>query len=99
MSVAIENFFPVVLVFMLGYFFKIFGILTKKDGDSLLKVFFNVSFPAVIFISVAQMKFSLDLLWLPVTAVLVVLTTFIVSRCCGKLLNLDKPSFGTFMVS
>jgi predicted permease len=98
MSAVLERIVPVILVFICGFFFKRTGVLTKKDGDSLLKVFFYVSVPALIFRSVAQMTFSLELLWLPVIAVLVILATFVVSLCCARLLNLDKPSLGVFLV-
>ncbi|MFZ2950972.1 MAG: AEC family transporter [Desulfuromonadaceae bacterium] len=98
MSAVIEKIIPIIMVFLFGYFLKNRGVLIKKDGDSLLKVFFNVSVPSLIFLSVSQMNFSLDLLWLPVIAVLIILITFIVSYGCGRILNLDKPSLGTFLV-
>ena len=98
MNSVVGNILPVILVFLLGYLLKTLGVLTKKDGDSLLTVFFNVSLPALIFLSVAQMKFSFALLWLPVIAVLVIVITFLVCYCCGRWLNLGRPSFGTFMV-
>lgn len=98
MNVMMENVFPVILVFLFGFFLKKIGVFTQKDADSLLKVFFHVSFPTLIFLSVVQMKFSMYLLWLPVIAVLIIFMTFLVSHGVNKLLNLNKPSFGTFLI-
>ena len=98
MNAVVGNILPVILVFLLGYLLKILGVLTRKDGDSLLTVFFNVSLPALIFLSVARMKFSFDLLWLPVIAALVIIITFLICHSCSRLMNLGRPSFGTFLV-
>lgn len=98
MGEVMEKVLPIILVFFIGFSLKQAGILTKRDGDALLKVFFHVSVPALIFLSVVQMKFSLQLLWLPVIAVLVILTIFVVSNVCGRVLNLDQPSLGVFLV-
>ena len=98
MGAVVGKILPVVLIFLLGYFLKKIHILTKSDGDSLLKVFFNVSLPALIFLSVAKMKFSFDLLWLPVIAVLVIAATYLLSNGIRGWTRLDRPSFGTFLV-
>lgn len=45
-----------------------------------------------------QMKFSMYLLWLPVISGLIIFITFLVSHGVNKLLNLNKPSFGTFLI-
>lgn len=98
MGVILGKILPVVLIFLFGFFLKKMNILTKNDGDSLLKVFFNVSLPALIFLSVAKMNFSYDLLWLPVIAVLVIAATFFISNGIRNWTHLDRPSFGTFLV-
>jgi predicted permease len=98
MNAVMEKIIPVILVFVVGFTLKKAGILTKKDADSLLKVFFYVSIPALIFLSVSQMKFSYQLLWLPVIAVLVILINFAVSHYCGRFLKLDQPTFGVFLI-
>jgi len=97
-GVVVGKILPVVLIFLFGYFLKSIHFLTKNDGDSLLRVFFNVSLPALVFLSVAKMNFSFDLLWLPVIAVLVIAATFFISCGIRKWTNLDRPSFGTFLV-
>ena len=98
MGAVVGKILPVVLIFLFGYFLKRIHFLTKSDGDSLLKVFFNVSLPALVFLSVAKMNFTFDLLWLPVIAVLVITATFFLSNGIRGWTRLDRPSFGTFLV-
>ena len=99
MGAAFEKIIPVVLVFLFGYLLKAGKILDKTDGETLLKVFFNVSVPALIFLSVSQMHLTLELLWLPVIAILIVLIMYGAAHCCGTLLRLDRPAFGSFLLS
>lgn len=98
MGVVVDKIIPVVLIFFFGYFMKLGNVLTKKDGDSLLKIIFYVALPSLIFLSVLQMNFSVEYLWLPVIAVFVISGTFCVSYISGKLLKLDKASFGAYLV-
>lgn len=98
MGIVAGKVLPVILIFLFGFFLKSIGFLSKGDGDSLLKVFFNVSLPALVFLAVAKMDFSFDLLWLPVIAVLVIAATFSISFGIRRWTNLDRPSFGTFLV-
>ena len=98
MSVVVEKVIPVILIFIAGFALKKTNVLTIKDADSLLKVFFNFSLPPLILLSVSQMRFSYQLLLLPVIAVLIIFTNYVIAHYCGKLLNLDKPSFGVFLL-
>lgn len=98
MSVVIAKIVPVIIVFFLGYVLKQIRILTKEDGSTLLKIFFYISIPSLILLSVSQMKFTGELLWLPVVAALVILANYLVAHCCGRYLKLDSPSLGAFLV-
>jgi len=98
MGVILYKIIPVVLIFFFGYFMKLTNIFTKKDGDSLLKVIFYVALPALIFLSVFKMKFSVEYLLLPVIALLVIAGTFCFSYLSGKLLKLEKASFGSYLL-
>lgn len=98
MNTIVAKILPVILVFFLGFLMKKRGVLNRDDADSLLKIFFHVSVPALIFISVQRMKFTPELLWLPVIPALVVFANYFVARFGGKLLKLDDPSLGAFVV-
>jgi malate permease and related proteins len=99
MGAAFEKIIPIVLVFAFGYLLKAGKVLDKNDGDTLLKVFFNVSVPALIFLSVSQMHLTLELLWLPVIAILIILISYFAAHSCGRGLKLERPAFGSFLVS
>jgi len=94
----IEKQLPVILIFALGYTLKALSIFDKKDSELFLKLFYFVAIPAMMLVSVTQMKFTLELLWLPVIAVMVILILFAVSFVVGRRFNLERPSFGVFLV-
>lgn len=98
MGVVIEKIVPIILVFVLGYFLKRKKILTRNDGDLLLKLFFYVSIPSLIIVSVSQMNFTMELLLLPVIASFIIVITYVASSFVGRVFDLDRPSFGTFLV-
>lgn len=98
MNVLVAKILPVILVFFLGFFLRKRKILDTRDADALLKIFFHISVPALIFISVARMKFSVELLWLPIIPVLVVFSNYFVARFGARFFKLDDPSLGTFIV-
>ena len=86
------------MIFILGYLLKRVKILSQKDGDLLLKLFYYVSVPSLIVVSVSQMSFSAELLWLPVIATLIIIISYVVSCFVARLLDLRKPSVGVFLV-
>lgn len=98
MNVMIEKTIPIIMVFILGLLLKSIRVLNKNDGETFLKLFIYVALPCLIFLSVAQMNFSYKLLWLPVVSMLIIFITFFISYFTGKLLDLNKPTFGVFLV-
>lgn len=94
----IEKTIPIIMVFILGLLLKSIRVLNKNDGETFLKLFIYVALPCLIFLSVAQMNFSYKLLWLPVVSMLIIFITFFISYFTGKLLDLNKPTFGVFLV-
>ncbi len=89
---------PVVLIFLLGYALKRLNILKKEDGDLFLKVVYYVALPALIIISIAGIKLRMDFVYLPLAAVLVALTTTLISFWVGKVLHLPQATLGTFII-
>ncbi|MDD3844972.1 MAG: AEC family transporter [Syntrophorhabdaceae bacterium] len=89
---------PVVLIFLLGYALKRLNILKKEDGDLFLKVVYYIALPALVIISIAGIKLRLDFVYLPIAAVLVALTTTLISFLTGKVLRLPRATLGTFIV-
>ncbi len=89
---------PVVLVFVLGYILKLIKLFKKEHGDSLLKLVFYVTLPALIFISVTGVELSIQFVYLPFIAIAVILFTFFISFFIGKKLKFNRATLGTFLI-
>jgi len=89
---------PVILIFLLGYVLKRLNILRKEDGDLFLKVVYYIALPALVIISIADIKLRLDFVYLPISAVLVALVTTAISFWTGKALRLPRATLGTFII-
>lgn len=89
---------PVILIFALGYFLKCIKVFKKEDADLFLKVVFYIASPALIILSITKIILQLNFILLPVSAALIVFFTSALSFWIGKLLKLQKTTFGTFIV-
>lgn len=89
---------PVVMLFALGFILKKMHLLKKEDGDLFLKVVFYVALPAFILLSITKSNLSLDFIYLPISAVLIIISTFVVSFFAGKALRLPQTTFGVFLI-
>jgi len=98
MNEIIIKIIPVILIFVLGYFLKTINLLKKEDGDLFLKVVFYISLPALIVLSIANITLSLDFIYLPLIAVLIIFITCFIARFIGGLFHLQKTSLGVFLV-
>ncbi len=98
MSAIINNVLPLILIFLLGVLLKRFGVFVRDDAHRLLKLFFYVSLPALILRSIPEIELSAELLFLPLSAALVIFATYLVAYFSGKRLQLARPSFGVFLI-
>ena len=89
---------PLILIFFLGMLLKKYGILKKSDADLLLKLFFYVSLPALILLSIPGLQLDTNLLFLPLSAASIVFGTYLVSFFSGKSLRLNRSSFAVFLI-
>jgi predicted permease len=89
---------PVVLIFLLGYALKRLRVLKKEDGDLFLKVVYYIALPALVIISIVDIELRVDFIFLPIIAVLVALTTTVVSFFAGRMLRLPRGTLGTFII-
>jgi predicted permease len=90
---------PPVVVFLFGYFLKRIRLLKRDDGDLLLLLVFYLAAPALILLSITDIKFSANLLYLLLIPGLVVLITQVTSFFIGKALRLQRASLGVFLVA
>ncbi len=98
MNEIIIKIIPVVFIFVLGYFLKKINLLKKEDGDLFLKIVFYISLPALIILSITNITLSLDFIYLPVIAALIIFITYFIAYFIGRLLHLQKTSLGVFLV-
>lgn len=89
---------PIILIFILGYILKGIKLFKKEDGTLFLKVVFYIAQPALIILSITNIKLVLDFIYLPLIAVLVIIITFILSFFIGKLLQLKQTTLGVFLI-
>ena len=89
---------PVILVFFIGFFLKRVKILHYDNGDLLLKIVFNLTLPALVFISVAEVELSINFIYLPIIAALMILINFSFAFLYSKKLHLTNTTRGTFII-
>ena len=70
---------PIIIIFFLGYFLKKIKLFTSSTADTLLKIVFYVTLPALTFLSGSTAELSLQFFYLPIIAIAIVLIIFSVS--------------------
>jgi malate permease and related proteins len=89
---------PVILTFALGFLLKKVRIFRPENAETMLKLVFYISLPALVLLSMVETKLSLDLIYLPIICITVVLTILPIVHAVGKSFHLSGPSLGTFVV-
>ncbi len=89
---------PLVLVFILGAVLRKCGIVCREEAELLLKLFFNVSLPALILISIPALQLQADLLFLPLIAAVILFCSYAVAFLGGKALRLQRTPFAVFLL-
>ncbi|MBS3099340.1 AEC family transporter [Candidatus Pacearchaeota archaeon] len=98
MNKIILELIPIIIIFVIGFASRKFKILKKEDGDTLLKIIFYFTLPSLIIYSIPKIKLSGEMIFLPITAIWIVLITFFISFFVSRKLNLGTKSVGTFLV-
>ncbi|PKM82743.1 MAG: AEC family transporter [Firmicutes bacterium HGW-Firmicutes-14] len=98
MDIIILKVIPILLIFLLGILLKRLSILNDDSADSFLKFVFHVSFPASILISIPRMVLTSELLFLPLTAIAIIILSYFAARAAGAFFNLSGPALGVFLV-
>jgi len=67
----------IVILIAVGFLFKKLGLLTKKDGETILaKLVFYIFMPAAVFLSMGRVAISGDFFSLPLTAAVIMIVCF-----------------------
>jgi len=89
---------PIIIIFFLGYFLKKIKLFSSETADTLLKIVFYITLPALTFLSGSTAVLTLKFFYLPIIAIAVVLIIFSISFPLSKKFNLSKATQGTFIV-
>lgn len=94
----VNSILPLILIFALGHLCKRTGLLTKENADLLLKLFFYLILPSVVFLSISRIPLKADLLVLPLMAVIMFAVSFTAATCCRRFFTLKRESLGVFLI-
>jgi malate permease and related proteins len=89
---------PLILAFFFGVFIKSVKLMHKEDAGTILKLVLAATLPALTLLSILKVKLTPDMLFLPLTAQLVVFTIYGIAWWVGKQLKLPQTTFGSFIV-
>jgi len=88
---------PVIIIALLGYFFKRVRIFNNDHGDLFLKIVFYISLPALIILSITRVELDIKFIFLPIISALVIIITLIISYTISRFLKLERPTLGVFL--
>ncbi|MFH1834898.1 MAG: AEC family transporter [Methanobacteriota archaeon] len=98
MNEIVGKIIPVILVFFVGCLLRKVKLAGRGEGDFLLRLVFHVCLPALVLTSVSRVDLAWDLVYLPLIACAIILTTYVAAYSIGKQFNLERPTLGVFMV-
>lgn len=90
---------PLFFIFLLGYFLKRKGIIDRKDSRILGKLLLNVVFPAIIINSFSGMVLELNLISLPLAALIVVTSLLLFGYFLAYALKLSGKTRSAFIIT
>lgn len=91
----LESLLPLFVYFVTGVILPKAGVLKSEHADVLFRVVFNVTLPALAFLSVANAPLSRDSALLPVTALLVNLSCLGAAYLCSRIAGDENRAAGT----
>jgi len=98
MNMIVVNILSLVLIFLLGAGLKKCGVFTQNDAQLLLKLFFYASLPALILLSVPELELKATLLFLPLSAVLIIFSTYPIAFFSARRKQLEDRTLGVFLL-
>lgn len=98
MNPFVEKIIPLILAFFVGILVKRLKLLKKEDAHVLLRFVLSVSLPALTILAIYRVVVSADMLLIPVLAMAIVISMYLISQLANKLLKLPRAMFGSFLV-
>jgi len=98
MNEVILKLLPVLLIIPIGYFLKRAKLFRVEDTDVLNKIIINLLLPAVVFSAFSKLAITKDLLILPFSALLIILSLFAFSIALTRLFKFEQKLAGSFTI-
>ena len=63
-----QQFLYIIVIVCIGYLLKHMNLLKEKDGETISRIIFNITLPALVIVSLDSVKIEPSLIMLPVIA-------------------------------
>ena len=90
---------PMVLLVLLGYGLRQAGVLRSNEGKTVGKLLTTLALPAVIFKALATASITPDLIYLPFSALLVVITLTLIAFVATRWMQWDRKQLGALITA
>ncbi len=98
MNPFVEKIIPLIVAFFVGIGAKRLHLLKKEDAQVLLKLVLTITLPALTILSITSAKLAMDMIFIPISAMLVVFIVYFISSFIGRFLKMPRTTFGSFLV-
>ncbi|MBM4402795.1 MAG: AEC family transporter [Candidatus Cloacimonetes bacterium] len=98
MSPFFMKIIPLILAFGMGLFVRAVKLMNRDDAPVLLRFVVSVSLPAMALNSILRAHLTMDMIYLPLSAIAIVVIMYFVGTLYGRQLKLDGGMMGSFLV-
>ena len=91
-----QEFLYIIAIILIGYLLKRANILKVKDGETISRIIFNITLPALVIVSLNSVKIEPSLIMLPIIVVLFGILSFFIAYFVFK--KEDKELKGTLVM-
>lgn len=98
-TTILNNLLPVLLLFLTGYLLKSLKVLKLSDGQSLLRLVFNLSLPALIITAISGINIKAEFAILPIVSAIIIFITYLVSSIYIKKSKISTQQKGVFLIA
>ncbi|MFX1282076.1 MAG: AEC family transporter [Promethearchaeota archaeon] len=90
--------FSIIILIFLGVLLRSTTLIKKEDADVFLKIVFYISLPALILDTIPNVEITVNFIFLPIIASLIIIITFMVTSLLTSVLNLEERTKGVLLV-
>jgi hypothetical protein len=96
---VLEKILPIIVIFIIGFLLKKFKILKKEDSGVLSKLILNLVVPAIIIDAIWSMSFESSLLFIPLSAIIIVASLLFIGYFSAQVFRLKGKIFASFIIT